>query len=76
MSGRWVVGVDIGGTNLVVGMIPARGGDPVGLAQAVVVPVAVAAVRLLTVVEAAVPHPRAVRCPGALTIRGTRTDSS
>ena len=44
----------------------ALGGDPVGLAQAVVVPVAVAAVRLLTVVEAAVPHPRAVRCPAVL----------
>jgi glucokinase len=31
VSGRWVVGVDIGGTNLVVGMIPVGGGPPVGL---------------------------------------------
>ncbi|MEQ9331504.1 hypothetical protein [Thalassobaculum sp.] len=44
----------------------AFGGDPVGLAQAVAVPLAVAAVRLLTVVEAAVPHPRAIRCPAIL----------
>jgi glucokinase len=28
---RWVVGVDIGGTNLVVGLIPAEGGAPMGL---------------------------------------------
>lgn len=31
MSSRWVVGVDIGGTNLVVGVVPFDGGDPVGL---------------------------------------------
>ena len=31
MSGRWVVGVDIGGTNLVVGLLPLEGGDPSGL---------------------------------------------
>jgi glucokinase len=28
-SGRWVVGVDIGGTNVVVGVIPIEGGEPV-----------------------------------------------
>lgn len=28
---RWIVGVDIGGTNLVVGLVPADGGDPVGV---------------------------------------------
>lgn len=28
---RWVVGVDIGGTNLVVGVVPAEGGPPEGL---------------------------------------------
>ncbi len=31
MSRRWVVGVDIGGTNLVVGMVPEEGGLPVAL---------------------------------------------
>lgn len=31
MSARWVVGVDIGGTNLVVGAIPCDGGPPVGV---------------------------------------------
>ncbi|MEE2845733.1 MAG: ROK family protein [Gemmatimonadota bacterium] len=31
MSGRWVVGVDIGGTNLVVGLVPVAGGDPLAL---------------------------------------------
>lgn len=31
MSDRWVVGVDIGGTNLVVGAIPVEGGPPVAL---------------------------------------------
>lgn len=31
MSGRWVVGVDIGGTNLVVGLVPAEGGPPEAL---------------------------------------------
>ena len=31
MSARWVVGVDIGGTNLVVGAIPSDGGAPVGV---------------------------------------------
>ena len=31
MSDRWVVGVDIGGTNLVVGVIPFDGGEPVAL---------------------------------------------
>lgn len=31
MSAPWVVGVDIGGTNLVVGVVPAAGGAPVGL---------------------------------------------
>ena len=30
MSG-WVAGVDIGGTNLVVGLVPVGGGEPVGL---------------------------------------------
>ena len=30
-GGRWIVGVDIGGTNIVVGIIPVEGGDPVGL---------------------------------------------
>lgn len=28
---RWIVGVDIGGTNLVVGVVPADGGEPRGL---------------------------------------------
>lgn len=31
MSGGWYVGIDIGGTNLVVGMVPAEGGAPHGL---------------------------------------------
>lgn len=31
MSARWVVGVDIGGTNLVAGVVPAGGGLPVAL---------------------------------------------
>ena len=31
MSGPWVVGVDIGGTNLVVGLVPLAGGAPLGL---------------------------------------------
>ena len=31
MSRRFVVGVDIGGTNLVVGLVPTEGGDPIGL---------------------------------------------
>ncbi len=33
MSSRWVVGVDIGGTNLVVGAIPFDGGAPVGVCR-------------------------------------------
>jgi glucokinase len=28
---RWIVGVDIGGTNIVVGLVPLEGGEPVGL---------------------------------------------
>ena len=28
---RWIVGVDIGGTNIVVGLVPLEGGAPVGL---------------------------------------------
>lgn len=31
MSRRWVLGVDIGGTNVVVGLVPEEGGMPVGL---------------------------------------------
>jgi glucokinase len=31
MSVRWVIGVDIGGTNLVVGAVPFSGGSPVGV---------------------------------------------
>ncbi len=33
MSGepRWIVGLDIGGTNMVVGLIPLEGGEPLGL---------------------------------------------
>ena len=31
-SGRWIVGVDIGGTNIVVGVIPLDGGTPASLA--------------------------------------------
>jgi glucokinase len=27
VSGRWILGIDIGGTNLVVGAVPAKGGD-------------------------------------------------
>jgi glucokinase len=30
-DGRWLVGVDIGGTNLVVGIVPAGGGRPLAL---------------------------------------------
>lgn len=30
-SGEWIVGVDVGGTNLVVGVVPADGGAPVGV---------------------------------------------
>ena len=30
-SARWIVGVDIGGTNIVVGIIPVAGGEPVAL---------------------------------------------
>ncbi len=30
-SGSWIVGVDIGGTNLVVGIVPEEGGTPVGV---------------------------------------------
>ena len=28
---RWYVGIDIGGTNLVVGLVPEQGGEPLGL---------------------------------------------
>ena len=28
---RWIIGVDIGGTNIVVGLVPIEGGAPVGL---------------------------------------------
>jgi glucokinase len=31
MSGRWLVGVDIGGTNLVVAAVPFQGGEPASL---------------------------------------------
>lgn len=31
MSDRWVLGVDIGGTNVVVGLVPEDGGPPAGL---------------------------------------------
>lgn len=31
VSGPWIVGVDIGGTNLVVGLVPLEGGPPQGL---------------------------------------------
>jgi len=31
VSERWVVGVDIGGTNVVVGVVPAGGGEPLAL---------------------------------------------
>ena len=31
LSGPWVVGVDIGGTNLVVGLVSVEGGEPCGL---------------------------------------------
>ncbi len=34
MSGRWVVGVDIGGTNVVIGLVPAEGGAAVALRTA------------------------------------------
>jgi glucokinase len=30
-DGRWIVGVDIGGTNLVVGIVPRAGGEPLAL---------------------------------------------
>jgi glucokinase len=30
-EGRWIVGVDIGGTNLVVGVVPREGGEPLAL---------------------------------------------
>ncbi len=38
MSGPWVVGVDIGGTNLVVGLLPLEGGAPLGLRSRATVP--------------------------------------
>ena len=28
---RWIVGVDIGGTNIVVGLVPIEGGEPVAV---------------------------------------------
>ena len=28
---QWIVGLDIGGTNVVVGLVPLEGGDPLGL---------------------------------------------
>ena len=31
MTERWYVGIDIGGTNLVVGLVPEEGGPPQGL---------------------------------------------
>ena len=31
MSGPWVIGIDVGGTNLVVGLVPTEGGEPHGL---------------------------------------------
>lgn len=31
MSREWLIGIDIGGTNLVVGLVPAEGGEAVGL---------------------------------------------
>lgn len=31
MSGGWYVGIDIGGTNLVVGLVPEEGGEPQGV---------------------------------------------
>ena len=31
MKKRWIVGVDLGGTNIVVGLLPVEGGDIVGL---------------------------------------------
>lgn len=31
--GRWIVGIDIGGTNIVVGIIPMAGGTPVALSS-------------------------------------------
>jgi glucokinase len=30
-DGRWIVGVDIGGTNIVVGVIPVQGGEPLAV---------------------------------------------
>ena len=30
-AGGWIVGVDIGGTNIVVGVIPVDGGEPLGV---------------------------------------------
>jgi glucokinase len=38
MSGPWVVGVDIGGTNLVVGLLPLEGAAPLGLRSRATVP--------------------------------------
>ena len=34
MSERYVIGVDIGGTNIVVGVVPVKGGEPVALRSA------------------------------------------
>ena len=28
---RWIVGVDLGGTNIVVGLVPIEGGEVLGL---------------------------------------------
>jgi len=38
MSERWVVGVDIGGTNLVVGVVPIGGGPPVAMRSSLTLP--------------------------------------
>lgn len=38
MSQRWYVGIDIGGTNLVVGLVPEEGGEPQGLRVRATVP--------------------------------------
>jgi glucokinase len=32
-DGRWIVGLDIGGTNIVAGLVPFEGGEPVGFGK-------------------------------------------
>ena len=35
---RWIVGLDIGGTNVVVGLVPFGGGEPQGVRKLLTLP--------------------------------------